>query len=91
MVRESGRSCTLIVFIDDAASKLLQLRFVRSESTFSYFEALELYLKGTGWDFQRKSPGQLIGFAVMRLNANAWNFTKAVEYLERARWISIRT
>jgi transposase len=40
--------CTLLVFIDDATSKLLQLRFVRSESTFSYFEALELYLKEHG-------------------------------------------
>lgn len=40
--------CTLLVFIDDATSKLQQLRFVKSESTFSYFEALELYLKAHG-------------------------------------------
>lgn len=40
--------CTLLVFIDDATSTLLQLRFVKSESTFSYFEALELYLKAHG-------------------------------------------
>lgn len=33
--------CTLLVFIDDATSTLMQLRFVTSESTFSYFEALE--------------------------------------------------
>ena len=37
-------ACTLLVFIDDATSRLMQLRFVPSESTFSYFEALELYL-----------------------------------------------
>ena len=43
----SGR-CTLLVFIDDATGKLMQLRFVKSESTFSYFEALELYLKKHG-------------------------------------------
>ena len=36
--------CTLLVFIDDATSQLMTLRFVRSESTFSYFEALEDYL-----------------------------------------------
>lgn len=36
--------CTLLVFIDDATSTLMELRFVRSESTFSYFEALESYL-----------------------------------------------
>ena len=36
--------CTLLVFIDDATSTLMELRFVKSESTFSYFEALEGYL-----------------------------------------------
>ena len=36
--------CTLLVFIDDATSMLMELRFVRSESTFSYFGALESYL-----------------------------------------------
>lgn len=36
--------CTLLVFIDDATSMLMELRFVQSESTFSYFSALESYL-----------------------------------------------
>jgi transposase len=36
--------CTLLVFIDDATSMLMELRFVQSESTFSYFTALESYL-----------------------------------------------
>lgn len=36
--------CTLLVFIDDATSMLMELRFVQSESTFSYFGALESYL-----------------------------------------------
>ncbi|THK38419.1 ISNCY family transposase [Ensifer sp. MPMI2T] len=40
--------CSLLVFIDDATGKLMQLRFVRSESAFAYFEALELYLKEHG-------------------------------------------
>jgi hypothetical protein len=35
---------TLLVFIDDATSMLMELRFVPSESTFSYFGALESYL-----------------------------------------------
>ena len=30
--------------VDDATSTLMELRFVTSESTFSYFEALESYL-----------------------------------------------
>ncbi|THH38519.1 ISNCY family transposase [Aliishimia ponticola] len=36
--------CTLLVFIDDATSTLMELRFVTSKSTFSYFEALKSYL-----------------------------------------------
>jgi hypothetical protein len=36
------------VFIDDATSKLMQLRFVASESTESYFEALHGYLEAHG-------------------------------------------
>jgi hypothetical protein len=35
--------CTLLVFIDDATSKLMQLRFVPSESTEAYFQALRGY------------------------------------------------
>ncbi len=43
-----GEACTLLVFIDDATSKLMQLRFVPSESTSSYFEALQGYLEAHG-------------------------------------------
>jgi hypothetical protein len=32
------------VFVDDATSRLMELRFVASESTFAYFEALKAYL-----------------------------------------------
>ena len=45
---DRGDPCSLLVFIDDATGKLMQLRFVRSESAFSYFEALELYLQTHG-------------------------------------------
>ena len=45
---DRGPACTLFVFIDDATSTLMQLRFVTSESTFSYFEALDLYLAAHG-------------------------------------------
>ena len=40
--------CSLLVFIDDATGRLMQLRFVPSESAFSYFEALEGYLTAHG-------------------------------------------
>lgn len=45
---DRGPPCTLLVFIDDATSRLMQLRFAASESAFSYFEALESYLKAHG-------------------------------------------
>ncbi|NNH62357.1 ISNCY family transposase [Rhizobium laguerreae] len=45
---DCGDPCSLLVFVDDATGKLMQLRFVRSESAFSYFEALALYLKHHG-------------------------------------------
>jgi hypothetical protein len=45
---DRGDRCTLLVFIDDATGRLMQLLFVRSESAFSYFEALEHYLATHG-------------------------------------------
>jgi hypothetical protein len=38
----------LLVFIEDATSKLMQLRFVPSENTDSYFAALEGYVNDHG-------------------------------------------
>lgn len=38
----------MLVFVDDATGRLMQLRFVRSESAFTYFEALALYLERHG-------------------------------------------
>lgn len=32
-------ACTALVYVDDTTSQLMQLRFVKSESTFTYFEA----------------------------------------------------
>jgi hypothetical protein len=40
--------CTLLVFIDDATGKLVQLRFVDSESFFSYCQAAEGYFRQYG-------------------------------------------
>jgi Winged helix-turn helix len=40
--------CTLLVFIDDASGRLMQLRFVPSESAFAYFAALQGYLEAHG-------------------------------------------
>jgi hypothetical protein len=36
--------CTLLVFIEDATSRLMQLLFVEAETTFNYFAAVRSYL-----------------------------------------------
>ena len=45
---DRGDPSTLLEFIDDATSTLIELRFIKSESTFSYSEALERYLTTHG-------------------------------------------
>jgi transposase len=40
--------CVLLVFIDDATGQLVQLRFVESESFFSYCQAAEGYFRQSG-------------------------------------------
>ena len=45
---DRGPKCSLLVFIDDATSTLMELMFVTSESTFAYFDALERYLHRHG-------------------------------------------
>jgi hypothetical protein len=45
---QRGEACTLLVFIDDATGKLMQLRFVASESASSYFACLRGYLDTHG-------------------------------------------
>nr|WP_256099274.1 ISNCY family transposase [Variovorax sp. SG517] len=41
-------ACTLLVFVDDATSRLMQLHFVPTESAFAYFEATRSYLEEHG-------------------------------------------
>ena len=41
-------ACTLLVFIDDATSRLMHLQFVETESAFSYFAATRSYLEAHG-------------------------------------------
>ncbi|RQY08305.1 ISNCY family transposase [Burkholderia stagnalis] len=40
--------CTLLVYVDDATSRLMTLHFTATESTFSYFEATRAYLERHG-------------------------------------------
>ena len=43
-----AETCVLLVFIDDATGKLLQLQFVDNESFFSYAQVAEKYFKRYG-------------------------------------------
>jgi transposase len=45
---DRGPPCTLLVFVDDATSRLMALGFVPSESTFAYFEVLRRSLETQG-------------------------------------------
>ncbi len=45
---DRGPKCTLLVYVDDATSRLMELRFVASESTFDYFAATKTYLERHG-------------------------------------------
>ncbi len=43
-----GPKCTLLVYIDDATSRLMHLQFVQTESTFAYFKSTRTYLETFG-------------------------------------------
>ncbi|WP_447867685.1 ISNCY family transposase [Rahnella bonaserana] len=45
---DRGPACTLLVYVDDATSRLMMLSFVHSESTFTYFNATRAYLERHG-------------------------------------------
>jgi transposase len=45
---ERNPACTLLVYIDDDTSELMELHFTQTESTFSYFAATRSYLERHG-------------------------------------------
>ena len=45
---DRGPKCALLVYIDDATSKLVHLRFAISENAFDYFEGTKAYLTKYG-------------------------------------------
>src|SRR2546421_292992 len=45
---DRGPPCTVLAFVDDATSRLMQLRFVTSESAFDYFRTTRAYLEAHG-------------------------------------------
>jgi hypothetical protein len=47
-LEERAAMCTAIVYVDDATSRLMVVRFAGTESTFAYFEATREYLERYG-------------------------------------------
>src|ERR1700741_992022 len=45
---DRGPPCTLLAVVDDATSRVVQVRFVPSEATFDYFRATRAYLEAHG-------------------------------------------
>ena len=45
---DRGPCCTLLVYVDDATGRFMELLFAKSESAFSYFEATASYIKHHG-------------------------------------------
>jgi hypothetical protein len=45
---DRGPRCTLLVYVDDATGRLMELRFAESESTFDYFQATRRYIERHG-------------------------------------------
>src|SRR6058998_1751000 len=45
---DRGPACTLLVYVDDATSRLMELAFAEVESTFDYFRATRRYLERHG-------------------------------------------
>ena len=65
---DRGEPCTLLVFIDDATSRLMQLRFVLSESTDSYLTAVHGYVLAFGCPVALYSDKHVV-FRVNKPNA----------------------
>src|SRR5204863_7475584 len=45
---DRGPVCTLLVYVEDATSRLMELAFAEVESTFDYFRATRRYLERHG-------------------------------------------
>jgi len=73
-------ACTLLVFIDDATGKLVQLQFVESESFFSYCQAAWGYFTRYG------KPGAFYSdkHGIFRVNQAAQGQTEALTQFGRA-------
>ena len=73
--------CVLLVYVDDATSRVMELRFVPSESTFSYFDATREYITKYGKPaafYSDKAGIFRVNAKAPRCGPNATQFTRAM-------------
>lgn len=82
---DRGPRCTLLVFIDDATGRLMELHFAESESTFDYFTATRNYIQRHG------RPVALAMVKQHQVERDAKLLaSKAMTYREKARFLAKR-
>ena len=84
----------MLVFVDDATSRLMHLQFVESESTFAYFHAARAYLEAWGKPvafysdkhgvFRVNHPGALGGDGMTRSCSTAGSYAASSSAAARA-------
>ncbi len=78
---DRGPRCVLLVYVDDATSRLMQLQFVESESTFDYFAATREYIRAHGKPvafYSDKASTFRVNAKEPRCGPNATQFTRAL-------------
>ncbi len=81
-----GERCTLLVFIDDATSKLVNLKFVPEESTLGYFAALDEYIRQYG----KPRSVYTDKHAVFKVNTpGGWNTTGLTQFGRALKQLNI--
>ena len=78
---DRGEECNLLVFIDDATSKLMWLEFCHSETTMAYLKATKGYLKLHGKPLAFYSDKHSIFKMVVKSSDESTQFGRAMEEL----------
>ncbi len=80
-----GERCTLLVFIDDATGKLMQLRFAPTETTLGYMHVLHAYILAFGRPMSLYSDKH----SVFRINAKDADPEAETQFGRAARELGI--
>ena len=82
-----GAPCTLLVFIDDASSKLMQLRFMPTETTLGYMRVLHDHIVAHGVPVALYSDKH----SIFRINARDADVDAETQFSRAARELGIES